>query len=67
MTRKERAMEMREYCKMQVERARDHLSKHVDHVIDELEEDHRHFTMSEIKELKDALEALHHAHELMTH
>ena len=60
-------MEMREYCKMQTERARDHLAKHIDHMIDELEDERRHFTMSEIRELKDALEALHHAGELMTH
>lgn len=60
-------MDMREYCKMQVERAKDHLSKHIDYMIDELEEDHRHFTQTEIRELKDALEAMRHAHELMSH
>ena len=52
---------------MQVERAKDHLSKHIDYMIDELEDEHRHFTQTEIRELKDALEAMHHAHELMTH
>ena len=60
-------MDMREYCKMQVERAKDHLSKHIDYMIDELEDEHRHFTQTEIRELKDALEAMRHAHELMTH
>ena len=60
-------MDMREYCKMQVERAKDHLSKHIDYMIDELEDEHRHFTQSEIKELKEALEAIGHAHNLMTH
>jgi hypothetical protein len=61
----ESKMDMREYCKMQVERSKDHLSKHLDYMIDEIEEEHRHFTMSEIKELKDILEAMHHARELM--
>ena len=60
-------MDMREYCKMQVERAKDHLSKHIDYMIDELEDEHRRFTQSEIKELKEALEAISHAHNLMTH
>ena len=60
-------MDMREYCKMQVERAKDHLSKHIDYMIDELEDEHLHFTQTEIRELKDALEAMRHAHELMTH
>ena len=60
-------MDMREYCKMQVERAKEHLSKHIDYMIDELEDEHRHFTQSEIKELKEALEAINHAHNLMTH
>ena len=60
-------MDMREYCKMQVERAKDHLSKHIDYMIDELEDEHRHFTQSEIKELKEALEAINHAYNLMTH
>lgn len=60
-------MDMREYCKMQVERAKEHLSKHIDYMIDELEDEHRHFTQTEIRELKDALEAMRHAHELMTH
>ena len=60
-------MDMREYCKMQVERAKEHLSKHIDYMIDELEDEHRHFTQTEIRELKDALEAMHHTHELMTH
>ena len=60
-------MDMKEYCKMQVERAKEHLSKHIDHMIDEMEDDHRHFTQTEIRELKDALEAMRHAHELMTH
>ena len=60
-------MDMREYCKMQVERAKDHLSKHIDYMIDELEDEHRHFTQSEIKELKEALEAINYAHNLMTH
>ena len=60
-------MDMREYCEMQVERAKEHLAKHIDHRIDALEDEHRHFTMSEVRELKDALEAMHHAHELMSH
>lgn len=60
-------MEMREYMKLQVERAKEHALKHIDYMIDELEDEHRHFTQTEIRELKDALEAMRHAHELMTH
>ena len=58
-------MDMKEYCKMQIERSKDHLAKHLDHLMDQLEDEHRHFTMSEIREIKDALEALHHASEMM--
>ena len=58
-------MDMREYCRMQVERAKDHAAKHIDYMLDELEEDHRHFTSTESKELKDLMWVIHMAHELM--
>ena len=58
-------MDMREYCRMQVERAKDHAAKHIDYMLDELEEDHRHLTSTESNELKDLLWVIHMAHELM--
>lgn len=58
-------MDMREYCRMQVERAKDHAAKHIDYMLDELEEDHRHLTSTESKELKDLMWVIHMAHELM--
>lgn len=58
-------MDMAQYCKMQVERAHEHLAKHIDYMIDELEDEHRHLTMSEIREMRDALQAMHAAHELL--
>ena len=58
-------MDMREYCRMQVERAKDHAAKHIDYMLDELEEDHRHLTSTESKEHKDLMWVIHMAHELM--
>ena len=58
-------MDMREYCRMQVERAKDHAAKHIDYMLDELEEDHRHLTSTDSKELKDLMWVIHMAHELM--
>ena len=58
-------MDMREYCRMQVERAKDHAAKHIDHMLDEVEEDHRHLTMTETKQLKDLMWLIHMSHELM--
>lgn len=58
-------MDMREYCRMQVERAKDHAAKQIDYMLDELEEDHRHLTMTETKELKDLMWVIHMSHELM--
>ena len=58
-------MDMREYCRMQVERAKDHAAKHIDYMLDELEEEHRHLTSTESKELKDLMWVIHMAHELM--
>lgn len=58
-------MDTREYCRMQVERARDHAAKHIDHMLDELEEDHRHLTQSEVRELKDLMWVIHTGHEIM--
>ena len=58
-------MDMREYCRLQVERAKDHAAKHIDYMLDEVEEDHRHFTMTEVKELKDLMWVIHMSHELM--
>ena len=58
-------MDMREYCRLQVERAKDHAAKHIDYMLDELEEDHRHLTSTESKELKDLMWVIHMAHELM--
>lgn len=58
-------MDMREYCKMQVERAKDHAAKHIDYMLDEVEEDHRHLTQSEVKELKELMWVIHMSHELM--
>ena len=58
-------MDMREYCKMQVERAKDHAAKHIHYMLDEVEEDHRHLTQSEVKELKELMWVIHMSHELM--
>ena len=58
-------MDMREYCRMQVERAKEHAAKHIDNLLDEIEEDHRHLTMSETKELKDMMWVIHMSHDLM--
>lgn len=57
-------MDMREYTKMQVERAREHAAKHIDYMLDELEEDHRHMTTSEARELKDLMWVIHMTHEM---
>lgn len=58
-------MDMREYMKLQVERAKDHALKHIDNLLDEIEEDHRHMTMTETKQLKDMVWVLHMSCELM--
>ena len=52
-------MEMREYMKLQVDRAKEHALKHIDYLLDEIEEDHRHLTMTETKQLKDMIWVLH--------
>ena len=57
-------MDMKEYCKMQVERAKEHAAKHIDYMLDELEEDHRHMTMTETKELKDLMWVIHMSSEM---
>lgn len=58
-------MDMREYMKLQVERAKEHALKHIDNLLDEIEEDHRHMTMTETKQLKDMVWVLHMSCELM--
>lgn len=58
-------MDMKEYCKMQVERAKEHAAKHIDYLLDEVEEDHRHLTMTETKELKDLMWVIHMSHEML--
>ena len=58
-------MDMREYMKLQVERAKEHALKHIDNLLDEIEEDHRHLTMTETKQLKDMVWVLHMSCELM--
>lgn len=58
-------MDMREYCRMQVERAKEHAAKHIDKMLDEVEEDRRHLTQTEVKELKDMMWVIHISHELM--
>ena len=58
-------MDQKEYNRIQIERARDHMAKHIDRVLDEIEEDHRHLTMSEVKEIKEAVEVIHMAHEML--
>ena len=59
-------MDMREYTKMQIERAKEHAAKHIDNLLDEVEEDHRHLTMSETKELKDMMWIIHMCNQMMT-
>lgn len=58
-------MNMHEYCRMQVERAKDHAAKHIDHMIDEVEDEHRHMTASEVREMKDMMWVIHVANELL--
>ena len=58
-------MDMRDDCHMQVERDKEHAAKHIDHLLDEVEEDRRHMTQSEAKELKDMMWVIHISHELM--
>lgn len=57
-------MDMKEYCRMQIERAKEHAAKHIDYMLDEVEEDHRHLTMSEAKELKDLMWVIHMSHDM---
>lgn len=52
-------MDVGAYCKMQVDRAHEHAAKHIDWLLDEIEEDHRHMTMSETKQLKDLMWVIH--------
>ena len=41
------------------------MAKHIDRVLDEIEEDHRHLTMTEVKEIKEAVEVIHMTHEML--
>lgn len=54
-------METKDYVKLQAERTHEHLSKHVDRVLDNAEENHRNLTQSEVRELKDAWRAIYYA------
>lgn len=57
-------MDMNAYTKMQIERAHEHAAKHIDYMLDELEEEHRHLTMSESKQLKDLMWVIHMCRDL---
>ena len=57
-------MDMQAYTRMQVDRAHEHADKHIDYMLDEIEEEHRHLTMTETKQLKDLMWVIHMCHEM---